>query len=160
MAMVAPAMNPEIQALMKQQRRNKWDKIIKSFVKDYLLNAQNAGGFSATSVPQGTTVAQNISELMKKPRKVGVTVPIKMAKEIATTLMASFQSVNQTVIITGVGMVQLQKDLNDMMKDPTKSKMKMANKLVKALDTYAKSCNVGGYIPDSPPVPFPPSPLV
>ena len=39
MAMVAPAMNPEIQALMKQQRRNKWDKIIKSFVKDYLLNA-------------------------------------------------------------------------------------------------------------------------
>ena len=82
MAMVAPAMNPEIQALMKQQRRNKWDKIIKSFVKDYLLNAQNAGGFSATSVPQGTTVAQNISELMKKPRKVGVTVTIKMAKEM------------------------------------------------------------------------------
>ena len=154
MAMVAPAMNPELRILMKHQRRNKWDKIVKSFVKDYLLNAQNAGGFSATSVPQGTTVAQNISELMKKPRKVGVIVPIKIAKEITTTLMASFQSVNQTVIVTAPGGIQLQNDLKDMMKDPTKNKQKMYNKLVKALDTYAKSCNVSGIIPGSPPIPF------
>ena len=91
---------------------------------------------------------------MKKPRKVGAVVPIKIAKEIATTLMSSFQSVNQTTIVTAAGMTALQKDLNDMMKDPTKNKIKMAQKLVKALDTYAKSCTVSGFIPASPPIPF------
>ena len=154
MAMVAPALNPKIQVLMKQNRRNKWDKIVKSYVSDYLQNAQNAAGFSATSVPNGATAGQNIAELMKKPRKVGALVPIKIAKEIATTLMSSFQSVNQTVIITAPGMIALQKDLNDMMKDPTKSKTKMVQKLVKALDKYAKSCTVSGIIPGSPPIPF------
>ena len=154
MAMVAPSMNPELNRLMKHNRRNKWDKIIKSFVKDYLLNAQNTGGFSATSVPQGTTAGQNIARIMKKTRKQGALVPIKLAKEISTTLMSSFQSVNQTVIITAAGMSALQKDLNDMMKDPTKNKSKMAQKLVKALDTYAKSCTVNGIIPGSPPIPF------
>ena len=91
---------------------------------------------------------------MKKTRKQGALVPIKLAKEISTTLMSSFQSVNQTTIITAAGMPALQKDLNDMMKDPTKSKTKMVQKLVKALDTYAKSCTVNGIIPGSPPIPF------
>ena len=154
MALAAPTLNPKVQVLTKKNNRNKWDKIIKSFVKDYLLNAQNTGGFSATSVPQGTTAGQNIARIMKKPRKQGALVPIKLAKEISTTLMSSFQSVNQTVIITAAGMSALQKDLNDMMKDPTKNKSKMAQKLVKALDTYAKSCTVNGIIPGSPPIPF------
>ena len=154
MALVAPALNPKVQVLTKKNNRNKWDKIVKSFVNDYLLNAQNAGGFSATSVPQGTTAGQNIARIMKKPRKQGALVPIKLAKEISTTLMSSFQSVNQTVIITAAGMSALQKDLNDMMKDPTKNKSKMAQKLVKALDKYAKSATVCGLIPGAPPVPF------
>ena len=154
MALAAPALNPKVQVLTKKNSRNKWNKIMKSFVKDYLLNAQNAGGFSATSVPNGTTAGQNIARIMKKTRKQGALVPIKLAKEISTTLMSSFQSVNQTVIITAAGMTALQKDLNDMMKDPTKSKTKMTRKLVKALDTYAKSCTVNGIIPGSPPIPF------
>ena len=154
MALAAPVLNPKVQVLTKKNNRNKWDKIVKSYVNDYLLNAQNAGGFSATSVPQGTTAGQNIARIMKKPRKQGALVPIKLAKEISTTLMSSFQSVNQTVIITAAGMSALQKNLNDMMKDPTKNKSKMAQKLVKALDTYAKSCTVNGIIPGSPPIPF------
>ena len=154
MALAAPSLNPELRVLMKKQRRNKWDKIVKAYVNNYLLNAQNAGGFSATAVSNGATAGQNIAEIMKKPRKVGAVVPIKLAKEISTTLMSSFQSVNQTVIITAAGMTALQKDLNDMMKDPTKSKTKMPQKLVKALDTYAKSCTVSGIIPGSPPIPF------
>ena len=154
MALVSPALNPKIKVLMEQNKRNKWDKIVKSYVNDYLLNAQNAGGFSATSVSNGATAGQNIAQIMKKPRKVGALVPIKIAKEIATTLMTSFQSVNQTVIVTAAGMTVLQKDLNDMMKDPTKNKMKMVQKLVKALDTYAKSCTVRGFIPAAPPIPF------
>ena len=154
MALAAPVLNPKVQVLTKKNNRNKWDKIVKSYVSDYLLNAQNAGGFSATAVSNGATAGQNIAEIMKKPRKVGAVVPIKIAKEIATTLMSSFQSVNQTVIVTAAGMTALQKDLNDMMKDPTKSKTKMPQKLVKALDTYAKSCTVSGIIPGSPPIPF------
>ena len=66
MALAAPVLNPKVQVLTKKNNRNKWDKIVKSYVSDYLLNAQNAGGVSATAVSNGATAGQNIAEIMKK----------------------------------------------------------------------------------------------
>ena len=123
--------------------------IAKAF-KNYLLMAQNAGGFPAANVMNEPTGVA-IGGIFASQLPTGIMIGSQIATQL-TTMALTFMSGQQ--IGPPVVTPSHTPELMQLFSKYAASGMNFANDLAGILDTWAKTWVVSGLIPGSPPVPF------
>ena len=123
--------------------------IAKAF-KNYLMMAQNAGGFPASNVvdaPTGMTIGGVYAQQLPS----GAAVANQIASAL-TTMAATFLSTNQ--IGPPAVSPSHTPELIQLYSGHQPSGVSFSKELANILDTWTKTWVVSGLIPGAPPVPF------
>ena len=123
--------------------------IAKAF-KNYLMMAQNAGGFPASNVvdaPTGMTIGGVYAQQL--PSGAAVATQIASALSTMALTFLSGQQIGPPVVAPSHTPQLIQ-----LFSGPQPSGMTFAKELSGILDSWAKTWVVSGLIPGAPPVPF------
>ena len=125
-------------------------KDIAQCFKDYLMMAQNAGGFPASNVVD-SAAGVGIGGVFAQQLPVGATIGTQIATQL-TTMASTFLSGQQ--IGPPVVAPSHTPQLIQLFSGPQPSSFSFAKELANILDTWTKTWVVSGMIPGAPPVPF------